>query len=92
MSRFEATQGLFWTGPPQFELWSDDEDDTSPPLQTFTPELSWSFATALLHANGMLALLAIPILIHLLGRSFTTSPLYAHPSTICCHYDPRLPL
>ncbi|GBM59054.1 hypothetical protein AVEN_7430-1 [Araneus ventricosus] len=27
-SRFEATQGLFWDGPRNFEPWSDDEDDT----------------------------------------------------------------
>ncbi|GBN08920.1 hypothetical protein AVEN_112589-1 [Araneus ventricosus] len=56
MSRFEATQGLFWTGLPHFELWSDNEDDTSPPLQIFASELSWSFATALLHANGILTI------------------------------------
>ncbi|GBL74975.1 hypothetical protein AVEN_243783-1 [Araneus ventricosus] len=28
MSRFEATRGLFWDGPRNFEPWSDDEDDT----------------------------------------------------------------
>ncbi|GBL82895.1 hypothetical protein AVEN_106409-1 [Araneus ventricosus] len=35
ISHFEATRGLFWDGPRNFELWSDDEDDTradtSPP-------------------------------------------------------------
>ncbi|GBO34653.1 hypothetical protein AVEN_165552-1 [Araneus ventricosus] len=28
MSHFEATRGLFWDGPRNFEPWSDDEDDT----------------------------------------------------------------
>ncbi|GBM08625.1 hypothetical protein AVEN_52462-1 [Araneus ventricosus] len=28
MSRFEATQGLFWDGPRNFEPLSDDEHDT----------------------------------------------------------------
>ncbi|GBN00848.1 hypothetical protein AVEN_89216-1 [Araneus ventricosus] len=28
-SRFEVTRGLFWDGPRNFELLSDDEDDTS---------------------------------------------------------------
>ncbi|GBO34291.1 hypothetical protein AVEN_32896-1 [Araneus ventricosus] len=27
-SSFEATRGLFWDGPRNFEPWSDDEDDT----------------------------------------------------------------
>ncbi|GBM11268.1 hypothetical protein AVEN_267830-1 [Araneus ventricosus] len=27
MSRFEATRGLFWYGPRNFELRSDDEDN-----------------------------------------------------------------
>ncbi|GBM13573.1 hypothetical protein AVEN_123986-1 [Araneus ventricosus] len=27
-SRFEATRGLFWDGPSDFEPRSDDEDDT----------------------------------------------------------------
>ncbi|GBM00423.1 hypothetical protein AVEN_179232-1 [Araneus ventricosus] len=28
MSQFEATRGLFWDRPPNFEPRSDDEDDT----------------------------------------------------------------
>ncbi|GBM92038.1 hypothetical protein AVEN_5499-1 [Araneus ventricosus] len=37
-SRSEATRGLFWDGPHNFEPRSDDEDDTSaaPPLQAST--------------------------------------------------------
>ncbi|GBL86707.1 hypothetical protein AVEN_170757-1, partial [Araneus ventricosus] len=36
-SRFEATRGLLWDGPPNFEQRSDDENDTPSPNFHATP-------------------------------------------------------
>ncbi|GBL85755.1 hypothetical protein AVEN_193199-1 [Araneus ventricosus] len=47
-TRFEATQGLFWDGPRNFETWSHDEDDSrvgNPPLETSGESAAWDVET-----------------------------------------------
>ncbi|GBO13396.1 hypothetical protein AVEN_129743-1 [Araneus ventricosus] len=66
MFRFEATRGLFWEGPRNFELRSDDKDellahesDLACARPTYTEDLCWNRISSLGpsgHGGGVFSL------------------------------------